>query len=54
MSGRRGTAADGGEVDAYSLAPLLPGLELYIRSLLCYDFCQDPGHSLKSLLVSIV
>jgi len=48
-------AADGGAVDAYSLAPLQPGLELCIQSLLlCYDFCQDPGHSLELLLIGIV
>ena len=48
-------AADGGAVDAYSLAPPLPGLELFIQSLLlCYDFCQDLGHSLESLLVGVV
>jgi len=34
MSGRHGTAADGGAVGADSPAPLLPGLELFIQSWL--------------------
>jgi len=55
MSGRRSTAADGGTVDAYSQAPLLPGLELFVHSLLFSD--DDPqgvGHLLELLLVRVV
>jgi len=49
-----GMAEDEGAVDAYSPASLLPGLELFIQSmLLCHDFCQEPDHSLESLLIGV-
>jgi len=55
MSGRRGTAADGGAVAAYRWAPLLPGLELFIHSLLFGDDGpQGVGHLLELLLVRVV
>jgi len=55
MSGRRGTATDGGTVDAYSRAPLLLGLELFVHSLLFGDDGpQGVGHLLELLLVRVV
>jgi len=55
MSGRRGTAADGGAVDVYSRAPLLLGLELFVHSLLFGDDVpQGVGHLLELLLVLVV
>jgi len=48
-------AADGGAVDAYSRAPLLPGLELFVHSLLFGDDGpQGVGHLLELLLVRVV
>ena len=41
MSGDHSAAADGGAVDADGLASLLPGLELFIHSLL---FDDDGSH----------
>jgi len=55
MSGRQGPAVAGGAVDADGLASLLPGLELFIHSLLFGDDgSQGVGHLLELLLVRIV
>jgi len=55
MSGRQGPAGDGGAVDADGPASLLPGLELFIHSLLFGDDgSQGVGHLLELLLVHIV
>ena len=46
---------DGGAVDADGLASLLPGLELFIHSLLFGDDgSQGVGHLLELLLVRVV
>jgi len=55
MSGRQGPAADGGAVDADLPASLLPGLELFVHSLLFGDEgSQGVGHLLELLLVHVV
>jgi len=55
MSGRLGPAADGGAVDADGPASLLPGLELFVHSLLFGDDgSQGLGHLLQLLLVHVV
>jgi len=55
MSGCQGPAADGGAVDADGLANLLPGLELFVHSLLFGDDgSQGVGHLLELLLVRVV
>jgi len=55
MSGRQGPAADRGAVDADGLASLLPGLELFIHSLLFGDDgSQGVGYLLELLLVRLV
>ena len=55
MSGRQGPAADGGAVDVDGLASLLPGLELFVHSLLFGDDgSHGVGHLLELLLVCVV
>jgi len=55
MSGCQGLASDGGAVDADGLASLLPGLELFVHSLLFGDNgSQGVGHLLELLLVHVV
>jgi len=55
MLGRRSTAADGDAVDAYSLAPLLPGLEVAVdTALFCGDFGQGVGDPSQLLLFRFV
>jgi len=55
MSGRQGPAADGGAVDADGPGSLLPGLELFVHSLLFGDDgSQGVGHLLELLLVRVV
>ena len=55
MSGRQGSAADGGVVDADGPASLLPGLELFVYSLLFNDDgSQGVGHLLELLLLHVV
>jgi len=55
MSGRPGRAADGSTVDADGPANLLPGLELFVHSLLFGDDdSQGVGHLLELLLVRVV
>ena len=55
MSGRQGPAADGGAVDADGQASLLPGLELFVHSLLFGDDgSQGVNHLLELLLVRVV
>ena len=55
MTGRYGTTADRGTVDADGLASLLPGLDLFVHSLLFGDNdFQGVGHLLELLLVCIV
>ena len=55
MSGCQGPAADGGALDADGLASLLPGLELFVHSLLFGDdSSQGVGHLLELLLVRVV
>jgi len=55
MSGRLSPAADGGVVDADGPASLLPGLELFIQSLLFGDDgSQGVGHLLELLLVRVM
>ena len=55
MSSRQGPAADGGAVDADGPASLLPGLELFVHSLLFGDDgSQGVGHLLELLLVRVV
>ena len=55
MSGHQGPAADGGAVDADGPASLLPGLELFVHSLLFGDDGpQGVGHLLELLLVRVV
>ena len=55
MSGHQGPAADGGAVDADGPASLLPGLELFVYSLLFSDDgSQGVGHRLELLLVHVV
>jgi len=55
MSGRQGPAADGGAVDADGPTSLLPGLELFVHSLLFGDDgSQGVGHQLELLLVRVV
>jgi len=54
MSGRQGPAVDGGRVDVDSPASLLPGLELFVHSLLFGDAgSQGVGHLLELLLVRV-
>jgi len=49
MSDRHGPAADGGAVDADGPASLLPGLELFVHSLLFGDDgSPGVGHLLES------
>jgi len=53
--GRQGPAADGGVVDVDGLASLLPGLELFVHSLLfADDGFQGVGHLLELLLVYVM
>ena len=53
--GTYGTAADGGALDVDGLASLLPGLDLFVHSLLFGDnYFQRVGHPLEFLLVCIV
>jgi len=55
MSGRQGPAADGGAVNPDGPASLLPGLELFVHSLLFGDDgFQGVGHLLELLLVRVV
>ena len=55
MSGRQGLAADGGAADADGPTSLMPGLELFVHSLLFGDDgSQGVGHLLELLLVRIV
>jgi len=55
MARRYGAAADGGTVDADGPATLLPGLNLFVHSLLfCDNDFQGVGHPLELLLVCIV
>jgi len=55
MSGRQGLAAHGGAVDAGEPASLLPGLELFVHSLLFGDDgSQGAGHLLELLLIHVV
>jgi len=55
MSGRQGPAADGGAVDADGPVSLLPGLELFVHSLLFGDDgSQGVGDLLELLLVHVV
>jgi len=55
MSGHQGLAADGGAVDADRLASLLPGLELFVHSLLFgHDGSQGAAHLLELLLVCVL
>jgi len=55
VSGRQGPVADGGAVDAAGPASLLPGLELFVHSLLFGDDAsQGVGHLLELQLVRIV
>jgi len=55
MSGRQGLAADRGAVDVDGPASLLPGLELFVHSLLFGDDgSQGVGHLLELLLVRVV
>jgi len=55
MLDRQGLAADGGAVDADGPASLLPGLELFVHSLLFSDDgSQGVGHLLELLLVRVV
>jgi len=55
MSGRQGPAADVGAVDTDGPASLLPGLELFVHSLLFGDDCsQGVGHLLELLLVCVM
>jgi len=55
MSGRQGPAPDGGAVDTDGPASLLPGLELFVHSLLFGDDgSQGVGHLLELLLVCVV
>jgi len=52
MLGCQCPAADGGAVDVDGLASLLPGLELFVHSLLFGDDgSQGVGHLLELLLV---
>jgi len=54
MSGCQGPAADGGAVDADGLASLLPGVELFVHSLLLSDDgFHRGGHLLELLLVCV-
>jgi len=55
MSRRQGLVADGGAVDADWPASLLPGLELFVHSLLFGDdSSQGVGHLIELLLVHVV
>jgi len=55
MLHRQGPAADGGAVDVDGPASLLPGLELFIHSLLFGDDgSQGIGHLLELPLVRVV
>jgi len=55
MSGCQGPAADGRAVDADGPVSLLPGLELFVHSLLFGDDgSQAVGHLLELLLVRVV
>jgi len=55
MLGRQGLASDGGAVDVDGLASLLPGLELFVHSLLFGDDgSQGVGHLLELLLVCVM
>jgi len=55
MSGSHGLSADGRAVDADRPASLLPGLELFVHSLLFGDDSpQGVGHLLEFLLVRVV
>jgi len=55
MSGSHGPSADGCAVDADRPASLLPGLELFVHSLLFGDDGpQGVGHLLELLLVRVV
>jgi len=55
MSGHQGPAANGGAIDADRQASLLPGLELFVHSLLFGDDgFQGVGDRLELLLVRIV
>ena len=55
MSGHQGPAADAGVVDVDGPASLLPGLELFIHSLLFGDDgSPDVAHLLELLLVHVV
>jgi len=55
MSGRQGPTVDVGTVDVDGPASLLPGLELFVHSLLFGDDrSQGVGHLLELLLVRVV
>jgi len=55
MSGHQGLAADGGAVDPDGPASLLPGLELFVHSLLLGDDgSQGIVHLLELLFVRVV
>ena len=55
MSGRHGPVVDRGVVDEGGPGSLLPGLELFVHSLLFGDVgSQGVGHLLKLLLVRVV
>jgi len=55
MSGCQSLAADGGALDTDGPASLLPGLELFVHSLLFGDDgSQGVGHLLELLLVCMV
>jgi len=55
MSGRQSLVVDGGAVDVDGPASLLPGLELFVHSLLFGDDgSQGVGHLLELLLVRVV
>ena len=55
MSGRQSPAADGGAVDTDGPTSLLPGLELFVHSLLFGDDgSQRVSHLQELLLVQVV